>query len=210
MALPFTVVVVAALALAAVGCASPPADPTPPRQSASSEAKLGQVVGKAPATGSFPPIVILEPRIPRDFPAPTDPKVMDQTGYTFFPSLLLVQKGQKVEFRNSEDVLHNVRVTNTDTGTPVFNIATPPFGAYEHTFDEAGYYAVSCDVHPAMAANILVTSTPYAVVAEKDGRFTFSDVPPGSYTLTVYSGAQRIERVVEITGSRTELIVDKE
>ena len=44
------------------------------------------------------------------------PAIMDQSGYEFLPALLVAQAGQTVEFRNSEDVLHNVRVT--DEATP--------------------------------------------------------------------------------------------
>lgn len=167
------------------------------------------VVGKAPpAKGGFTSVIILEPRVPRDFPVPTEPKVMDQFGMGFNPDFLLVRAWQPVEFRNSEDVLHNVRVTESATRQPVFNVSPAPFQSYVHTFERPGFYAVSRDIHPSMHADILVTSTPYAVVADNDGTFTFPDVSPGSYTLTVYYGGRRIERAIEVAGSRTELIVD--
>ncbi len=53
---------------------------------------------------------------------------MDQAGYEFLPGFLIAQAGQNVQFRNSEDVLHNVRVTETTTQQPVFNVATLAFG----------------------------------------------------------------------------------
>ena len=169
------------------------------------------VVGKGPTTAAgFPAIIVLEPKAPRDFPVPTEPKVVDQLGYSFVPSLLLVREGQPVRFHNSEDVLHNVRVVETATSSPVFNVATVPGGSYEHTFERAGFYTVSCDVHQDMHADILVTSTPYAVVADADGTFKLSEVSPGSYKLTAYSGARRIERLVEVAGSRTEVVVDEQ
>lgn len=133
---------------------------------------------------------------------------MDQFGMGFNPDFLLARAGQRVEFRNSEDVLHNIRVTESATRLPVFNVSPPPFTSYVHAFDRPGFYAVSCDIHPSMHADILVTSTPYAVVADEGGNFAFSDVSPGSYNLTVYYGGRRIERVVEVAGSRTELILD--
>ena len=113
-------------------------------------------------------------------------------------------------FRNSEDVLHNVRVGENGAAQPAFNVATIPGYSYTYTFDRPGFYAVSCDVHETMHADILVTATPYAVVANEDGNFTFSDVSPGSYKLTVYLGARRIERLVEVAGSRTELVIGEE
>ena len=61
-----------------------------------------------------------------------------------------------------------------------------------------------------MHADIFVTSTPYAVVAADDGTFKFSDVPAGSYKLTVYLGPRRIERVVTIAGTQTQLTVNED
>jgi hypothetical protein len=59
---------------------------------------------------------------------------MDQAGNEFLPGFLLAQAGQSVQFRNSEDVLHNVRVTEISSQKPVFNVATVAFGKYEHKF----------------------------------------------------------------------------
>ncbi len=133
---------------------------------------------------------------------------MDQAGYTFYPPLLTVQQGQPVEFRNSEDVLHNVRVTNSETHEVAFNVATSPFGSYAHTFEKAGYYNVTCDVHTAMSASILVTTTPYAAVAGDEGRFSFGDVPYGRYAVVIDAG-ERIERAIEVAGPRIEVDVSR-
>ena len=168
------------------------------------------VVGRGPrAAGGFPAIIVLESKTPGESPVPTAPKVMDQQGLTFVPALLLVRQGQPVMFRNSEDVLHNVHVDETGAAQPVFNVATVPGNSYTYMFKQPGFYTVGCDVHPGMHADILVTSTPYAVVAADDGHFTFADVAPGSYKLTVYLGARRMERLVEVAGPRTELVIDE-
>ena len=208
-----TALAVAVLALVASGCSTDPVESTPLHERAPSAVAAGHVVmGKAPrATGGFPTVIILEPQVPGSFPVPTKPQVMDQYGRAFFPSLLLVREGQPVEFRNSEDELHNVHVVEAGTTSTVLNVAIPILGgSYSHTFERAGTYLVSCNVHQEMAAVILVTSTPYAVIADNDGTFSLSDVPPGSYNLTVRNGATRIERVVDIDGPRTELILDEQ
>lgn len=211
VSVPLTALAAAALALVAFGCSTEPVASTPPRERAPAEAAAGQpVTGKAPpATGGFPAVIILEPQSLSDVPVPTEPALMDQFGRTFLPSLLLVREGQPVHFQNSEDELHNVHVVDAGTGSTVFNVAMPILGgSYDHTFERAGTYDVSCNVHQDMAATILVTSTPYAVVADHDGSFSLPDVPPGSYNLTMRHGARRIERVVEVGGPRTELILD--
>lgn len=186
---------------AVAGCSSdpPPAEPAVPR---SAEPAQRAVVAGSAAPGT---IVTLEPRSPRDFPAPSDARVVDQFGQQFLPSLVVAQVGQRVEFRSSEDVLHNVRVDEAGTQTPVFNVATPPFESYTHTFNKAGYYNVSCDVHPAMRANILVAATPYTAVADAKGAFSIADVEPGQYTARAFGGGAPAERVVDVTAPRTEL-----
>src|SRR5581483_2869445 len=90
--------------------AAPPAAPAPTAQAP------GTVAGKISgfASGSFA-VVVLDPKTPREFPAPPDPPVMDQVGQTFGPPVLFVRTGHPVEFRNSDDTLHNVHVSNEDT-----------------------------------------------------------------------------------------------
>ncbi len=66
-------------------------------------------------------------------------------------------------------------------------------------------FDVSCDIHAGMSAQIVATSTPYATLADSEGRFTFPDVVRGTYALTVYAGTQIIERTVEVAGPRTEV-----
>lgn len=123
---------------------------------------------------------------------------MDQVSLTFTPGMLFVRTGTPVEFRNSDDTLHNVHVGNTDTKEPSFNVAIPTGETYSYTFSKDGFYHVACDIHPAMSAEILSTSTPFATAADADGNFAFVDVPPGDYILRVYAGSSRSERSVEI------------
>ena len=167
------------------------------------------VTGHAPVSrdGSLT-VVILEPETAIAFTPPTDPVTMDQLGMEFLPPVLLAGTGQPVHFRNSEDVLHNVRVYNIDTKDTAFNISTPLGGTYEYRFDIAGTYRVACDIHPAMGASVVVTSTPYAAVAERDGSFVLHDVPPGAYRAVVQAGGERTEHRVDIVPSATELTLD--
>lgn len=160
-----------------------------------------QVIGTAPP-GAF---IRLEPLFTHDFPRTAEGGFMDQSGQMFTPGAMVAQTGQAVTFRSSEDVLHNVRVIRAEDKAPIFNVATPPWGAYTHTFDEAGIYDVTCDIHAAMRATILVTATPYARIADESGRFSFADVAPGAYTLIGFSGENELRRRVEIAGNRIEL-----
>src|SRR3989338_1756843 len=54
-------------------------------------------------------VVVYVDRIPdKAFPAPADHALMDQKGMAFVPHVLPVLVGTTVDFRNSDDVLHNV------------------------------------------------------------------------------------------------------
>ena len=149
-------------------------------------------------------LMVLEPASDVELPVKSEPAVIDQAGYEFLPGFLVAQAGQPVQFRNSEDVLHNVRVTNTAGQQPVFNIATAPFGKYEHKL-EPGFYNVTCDIHPTMRANILVTRTPYTATIGSDGSFAIENVKPGPYKLTIYAGAEPVVRSIEAKSGRTDL-----
>lgn len=169
-------------------------------------AGTGDVVGQvARPPGTAIPIIMLEPRTELEVPVPNEPAEIDQYGRAFVPQLIIVREGQVVRFRNSEYELHNVNVMD-EQGVTIFNVGMPILGGtYDHSFDRAGDYAVACNVHQEMAALIVVTSTPFATVADRDGRFTFSGVPHGTYDLVVRRGGDRKVHVIEISDDRTEL-----
>jgi plastocyanin len=203
---------VAAIAIAAA--CSQRAEPPPPGSAAAPAASsttaapdgAARVVGKVPASGLA--VIALEPKTPRAF-APQDEKpVMDQVGLTFGPELLLVRTGEPVEFRNNDDTLHNVNVKDEQTREQAFNVAIPTGGAYEHTFKRDGFYRVGCDIHPAMAASIFAASTPFTTLAGTDGSFEFDGVPPGPWTVTVYTGGKRLQKDVQVGGGTTAVDVE--
>ena len=133
---------------------------------------------------------------------------MDQASLTFTPELLLVRTGQAAEFRNSDDVLHNVNVKHEETREQAFNVAIPTGGSYDHTFAREGFYRVGCDIHPAMAASIFASASPFTTVAGSDGSFAFEDVPPGAWTVTAYAGGRRLEKAVEVTAGVVDVTVE--
>ena len=204
---------VTATVLASAGCGSGPTpDPPPEAVSPATDvdrgAASGDVVGTAPipSQGS-PSVVILYPHAPTDVPVPTEPAEMDQLGREFIPRLLIVRHRQPVLFKNSEDDLHTVHVKDEE-GTSLFNVAMPyQGGLHDHVFEAAGDYAVSCEAHQEMSATIFVLTTPYAVVADRDGHFSISDVPAGSYDLILRRGEERHEQTVEIVTGRNELML---
>jgi plastocyanin len=163
------------------------------------------VFGRAPTANGQPSIVVLIPSGGPTAPAQAAMPVMDQAVMTFFPPTLFVRTAQPVEFRNSDDVLHNVNVKDEDTKVQAFNVAIPTGATYTYTFASDGFYGVRCDIHPAMWALVVSTSSPYAMQTDESGAFAFDNVAAGSYTVRVYVGARTLERAIEVTSSSMEV-----
>jgi plastocyanin len=138
-------------------------------------------------------------------PMPEGPAVMDQYAKRFVPDVLYVRVGQPVEFRNSEDMPHNVTVKRRTTGSEVFNVGTEPQQKHVHTFDRVAQYDVLCDIHPGMQATVIATNSPLATIAEDSGRFSIPNVPLGSYKLSLTFEGRTVEQPLEVTGARTEV-----
>ena len=166
---------------------------------------LAQVAGRArPATGMLVSIVLLDPHAEIEVPLPDETPIMDQLGRQFVPGFILVRAGQTIDFTNSEDELHTVHVKDSH-GESIFNIATMMGTTYEHTFETGDEYSVICNTHTEMFADIMVVDAPYAVVADRDGRFAVPDVVPGRYTATVIHGPDRGEQEIEIAAGPNEI-----
>ena len=200
--------------LGVAGCTAQPGPETTeavptPTDGPTGDGRLAEVVGQAPpATQGAPSVVILEPQAAVDVPVPIEPVIMDQFGRAFVPRLIVVREGQPVRFKNSEDDLHTVHVQDSD-GESLFNVAMPiQGGEHNYTFDDSGDYAVSCNAHQEMHATILVVQAPYAVVADRDGRFALPGVVPGIYNVIVRRGYERHEQVVEIMAGPNSLSVE--
>ena len=147
---------------------------------------------------AVPIVIVLDSKATQEYPAQTEKPAMDQVSATFGPPLLFVRTGQPTVFRNSDDTLHNVHVTHEQTREPQFNVAIPTGESYDYTFKRDGFYHVGCDIHPAMSAEIFASASPYVTTADDGGGFTFGEVPPGAYALTVYAGAKRFQKDVDV------------
>jgi len=142
-------------------------------------------------------------------PVPAEPAVLDQISKQFLPHTLLARVGQPVEFRNSEDMPHNVSVVRRESGKEVFNVGTEPHQKYVHTFDRVGEFDVTCDIHEGMEATVIVSRGPMTTIAGDDGRFSLPNVAFGSYTLSLTYSGQTVEQAIEVSGARTEVTLSR-
>lgn len=135
------------------------------------------------------------------FPPPTEPAVIDQIKKEFVPHVLPILVGSRVTFRNGDALLHNVHTVRGRKS--LFNLATPAGGRpVTKIFHEPGEVAVLCDIHPEMAAYIIVLETPYAAVTDAQGRYELVGIPEGTYRLsTWHEKLKPIARAVTIEGN---------
>lgn len=184
------------------GCGAPPPSAPPAAAASLAETATAEVTGTAPRGA----IVSLQPAA-GEAPMPEGPAVMDQYAKQFVPNMLYVRVGQAVEFRNTEDMGHNVTVNRRDTGAGLFSVETDPQQKHSHTFDRVGQYDVTCSLHPGMQATVVATRSSVSTTVGDDGRFTLSGVPAGDYKLSVTFEGQTVDQAVTVKGPRTAVKV---
>ena len=116
-----------------------------------------------------PPVVPAAPRI-----------VLDQRNLTFSPHVLVVRVGTVVDFPNNDRVFHNVFSFRDGKR---FDLGMYPVGTMRQVrFDKPGLSRIFCNIHPQMAAYVVVVDTPYFASADRNGAFAIAEVPVGTYT----------------------------
>ena len=123
-----------------------------------------------------------------DYPAPTEPVILDQRGCEYHPQVIGVQAGQPIRILNSDDTLHNIHPRPTNNRE--FNIGQPRKGMESlRTFESPELMIpVGCDVHPWMRAYVSVVAHPFFAITKADGTYEIKGVPPGEYEVEVYHG----------------------
>ncbi len=148
-------------------------------------------------------VVYVDAIASKTFPAPKEHPVMDQKGLLFAPHLMAVQQGTTVDFLNSDNVQHNVFWSSFNGDKKAgHNLGTWPKGERKSfTFDKSGVAPLLCNVHPEMAAYIIVSPTPYFAVTDEGGNYKVKDVPDGSYTVVAWhEGAKNSSKPVTVSG----------
>lgn len=132
----------------------------------------------------LPAIVFIEGAVPGQAPPARRDAELAQQDTAFQPALLAIPVGATVRFLNQDRFFHNVF---SYSKTKRFDLGRYPKGESKSvTFDEAGAVAVFCEIHKWMRAAIVVLQNPFYAIADEDGSFRISNVPAGSYKVTVW------------------------
>jgi hypothetical protein len=107
---------------------------------------------------------------------------IDQHGCLFAPRVIGLQTGQTLDLKNSDPVSHNIHPMPKNNREE-----SPGAPDVQHRFGRPEVMIpVKCNVHGWMHAWIGVVAHPYFAVTGPEGAFTWKNVPPGDYTISVW------------------------
>jgi plastocyanin len=123
------------------------------------------------------------------FDEPPDPHApvvkIAQKDRKFVPDLVAITAGQDVQFPNGDPFLHNVF---SQSSARRFDLGSFKKGdTKSKDFPNAGVVDVYCNIHPEMAATILVLPNRRHTRPDADGKFVIEGVPPGNWQVFAYT-----------------------
>ena len=138
-------------------------------------------------------------------PRATRVKAVVQKDKRFVPHVLAVPVGATVEFRNDDELFHNVFSLTKPND---FDLGLYKSGAQrEQVFGTPGPVQLLCNIHASMNGWLYVSDSPWFAQADANGRFTVKNVPPGQYELEVWHewSAQVVKQAVKVSAGMSEL-----
>jgi plastocyanin len=115
---------------------------------------------------------------------PSATPAMDQKECVFAPRVVLVPAGGRIDFLNSDRLLHNLHSTPKDN--PHFNRTQPRGRTIAITFPHPEIIRVTCDLHSWMRGWVVVTEHSFYALTDGEGQFALRGLPPGRYTLRAW------------------------
>ncbi len=136
-------------------------------------------------------------------PAGTEVVTVAQKGRKFVPDLVAITVGEKVAFPNGDALLHNVFSQSKDRK---FDLGSFKKGETKtKEFPAPGVIDVYCNIHPEMAATIVVLPNRRHARTKPDGTFVLEGIPTGSWTLFAYT-----RRATKPVSSKVTVLADGE
>jgi plastocyanin len=127
--------------------------------------------------------------------------VIDQKNKAFVPGWAVVRRGTTVEFPNYDNIYHNVfsHSAGNSFDLGLYNSGSP---GKTHSFQSAGAADIYCNIHPQMAASVLVVPNDLFAKVQPDGAFVIKNVPVGQRKIVAWSPGTRLStKWVELKAS---------
>lgn len=132
---------------------------------------------------------------------------IEQKGRRFAPDIVAVTSGDKVEFPNRDPFLHNVFSQSSPRKFDLGSFKKDE--SKDRQFSSTGVVEVYCNIHPEMAATILVLPNRRHARVGADGKFVIEGVPAGSWTVWAYTRRAPKPASMKITVStNVDTVVD--
>tara|TARA_B100001123_G_scaffold163941_1_gene188891 strand:- start:64849 stop:65571 length:723 start_codon:yes stop_codon:yes gene_type:complete len=134
------------------------------------------------------------------------PSMINNRKCFFEPRVQVVKTRSQIEILSEDETLHSTHAYD-DRQRTMFNVAIPfPGLNIQRPLRRPGVVRVECDSHSWMRGWIYV-SDDVGTVTGMDGTFEISEIPPGSYDLTVWHERYQDQKlsVVVKPGETTEI-----
>jgi hypothetical protein len=144
-----------------------------------------------------------------------DAAVLDQRNCEFVPRIQIARSGTPLILRNSDPVLHVVRIdamSGTNGPRTLLKAATP-YAGYEKIYQLANFreptllQVVSANGHEWMNAYIAVLPHPWAALTDENGRFVLHNVPSGTQKIYAWHEVLGVlTKEVKLNGNHTAVV----
>jgi plastocyanin len=169
----------------AVKAAPRPKAPARPRAPAPAAQEVGTVRGKVSVPEGEPIAYVYVENV---FAPPVRGKtvMIDQRNKTFVPGWAVIRRGTTIAFPNHDNIYHNVfsHAAGNAFDLGLYNSAEK---AKTHSFQAAGNVDIYCNIHPNMAASVLVVPNDLYAKVQADGTFVINNVPSGQRKIVAWS-----------------------
>ncbi|MCP5358819.1 MAG: methylamine utilization protein [Pseudomonadales bacterium] len=138
--------------------------------------------------------------------APETVAIIDQINKHFVPMVIAVQRGQRVNFPNNDNIRHHVYSFSAIKQFSTELYADIPGNPIE--FDKAGVAVLGCNIHDSMVGYIYVSEWQQFAVSDDNGIARFEDIQTPDEVLVWHPWSQdpdnrRIVRTIDgVSGGR--------
>jgi len=157
--------------------------------------------GQVNSYGTLPNAFIhIQGRGIQTYKPPSTSVTLMQRRCEYVPHVLGIMVGQPLEVTTEDPTTHNIHALAKENHS--WNVSQQPGSQplIERFTHPEIMIPVKCNEHPWMKAYIGVTTNPFYAVTGDDGTFTIKNLPPGEYTIGVWTatfGTQEKQITVE-------------